>query len=110
MSQFKVDITTEGTGAVVQAGQKIKAHYAGTLESNGKKFDSSYDRGQPLEFVVGAGQVIKGWDQGFVGLKVGTKAKLTCPPDYAYGNQDVGGGLIPANSTLIFEVEVVDIC
>ena len=106
---FECKVTQEGNGPVVQAGNKIKAHYSGTLQSNGKKFDSSYDRGQPLEFQVGAGQVIKGWDEGFVGLKVGSKATLTCPPDYAYGNQSVGGGLIPANSTLIFEVEVVGI-
>ena len=109
MSEFKVDITTEGNGAVVQAGQKIKAHYAGKLQSNGTKFDSSYDRGQPLEFVVGAGQVIKGWDQGFVGLKVGTKATLTCPPDYGYGAAGAGG-VIPPNATLVFDVEVVAIC
>ena len=77
--------------------------------TNGRRFDASVDRGEPLRFTVGAGRVIKCWDKGFVGLKVGTEATLTCPPDYAYGNQDVGGGLIPANSTLIFKVQVVDI-
>ena len=108
-TQFKREITTQGTGEEVKAGDKIDAHYSGTLASNGQKFDSSYDRGQPLTFVVGAGQVIKGWDEGFVGLKVGTKATITCPPDYAYGQQGVGNGLIPPNSTLIFEIEVVAI-
>ena len=107
--QFTVTITSKGEGPVVQAGQKIKAHYKGTLKSNGSKFDSSYDRGQPLEFTVGAGQVIKGWDQGFVGLNVGTKATLNCPPDYGYGAAGAGG-VIPPNATLVFEVEVVGIC
>ena len=76
---------------------------------NGQKFDSSYDRGQPLEFVVGAGQVIKGWDEGFLKLKVGAKARLTCPPEYAYGAAGAGG-VIPPNATLIFDVELVAIC
>ena len=75
---------------------------------DGKKFDSSYDRGQPLEFVVGMGQVIRGWDEGFVGKKVGTKGLLVCPPDYAYGAGGVPGA-IPPNATLIFEVELVGI-
>ena len=106
---FNVNVTSEGNGAVVQAGNTIKAHYTGTLKSNNKKFDSSHDRNEPLSFKVGAGQVIKGWDQGFVGLKVGTKAIITCPPDYAYGDAGVGNGLIPGGATLIFDVEVVEI-
>ena len=76
---------------------------------NGQKFDSSYDRGQPLEFVVGAGQVIKGWDEGFLKLSVGSKARLTCPPEFAYGAAGAGG-VIPPNATLIFDVELVAIC
>ena len=76
---------------------------------NGQKFDSSYDRGQPLEFVVGAGQVIRGWDEGFLQLSVGAKARLTCPPEFAYGANGAGG-VIPPNATLIFDVELVAIC
>lgn len=90
-----------------QTGDSIKVHYKGTL-TNGKKFDSSYDRQEPLGFKVGAGQVIKGWDEGLLGMKVGEKRKLTIAPDLAYGNRAVGG-VIPANSTLIFETELVKI-
>ena len=105
---MNIEITTQGSGAAVKKGDKIKAHYTGKL-TNGQKFDSSVDRGQPLEFTVGVGQVIKGWDEGFVGLAVGTKGVLTCPPDYAYGAAGAGG-VIPPNATLIFEIEVVAIC
>ena len=108
MSQFNVKIDKEGSGPTVKNLDTIRAHYIGML-TNGRRFDASVDRGEPLSFRVGAGQVIKCWDKGFVGLKVGTEATLTCPPDYAYGNRDVGGGLIPPNSTLIFKVQVVDI-
>jgi FK506-binding protein 2 len=83
-------------------------HYKGTLTS-GKVFDSSYNRSEPLEFTVGQGQVIQGWDKGLLGMKVGEKRKLTIPPQLAYGNKAVGGDLIPANSTLIFETELVKI-
>lgn len=93
-----------GNGAEAKAGQTIAAHYSGTLE-NGTKFDSSYDRGQPLVFTLGVGQVIKGWDQGIVGMRVGGKRKLVIPAALAYGNRAVGD-IIPANSTLIFEVEL----
>ena len=82
-------------------------HYRGTL-TNGNKFDSSYDRGDPLNFTVGQGQVIKGWDEGLLGMKVGEKRKLTIQPGLAYGNRAVGG-VIPANSILIFETELVRI-
>ena len=105
---MEVVITQEGSGPMPTAGQKIKAHYNGMFP-DGKKFDSSYDRGQPLEFVVGAGQVIRGWDEGFLKLKVGSKARLTCPPEYAYGAAGAGG-VIPPNATLIFDVELVAIC
>jgi FK506-binding protein 2 len=88
-------------------GDTIKVHYTGTL-TNGNKFDSSLDRGDPLSFTVGQGQVIKGWDEGLLGMKVGEKRKLTIAPHLAYGNRAVGG-VIPANSTLIFETELVKI-
>ncbi len=96
-----------GTGATAAAGDTVAVQYTGTLTS-GKKFDSSYDHGgQPFSFQLGAGQVIKGWDEGVAGMKVGGKRILTIPPELAYGSQDVGNGLIPANSTLIFEVELM---
>lgn len=96
-----------GTGASPQVGDTVAVHYTGTLE-DGTKFDSSLDRGQPIEFTLGVGQVIAGWDEGIALLKVGGKAKLIIPPELAYGNRAVGG-VIPANSTLIFEVELVEI-
>jgi len=90
-------------------GQTIVAHYTGTLATNGKKFDSSRDRGKPFEFKIGMGQVIRGWDEGFAQLSIGQQAKLTITPDYAYGTQGVGDGLIPPNSTLIFDVELLQV-
>ena len=97
-----------GTGVESVKGKKVSVHYTGTL-INGKKFDSSLDRGQPFSFDLGAGQVIKGWDDGVAGMKVGGKRKLTIPSELAYGAREVGNGLIPANSTLIFEVELLDV-
>ena len=97
-----------GEGPEATAGKTVSVHYTGTL-TNGKKFDSSLDRGQPFKFPLGAGRVIKGWDQGVAGMKVGGKRKLTIPPELAYGNQAVGGDLIPANSTLVFEVELLGV-
>ncbi|MDP4001774.1 MAG: FKBP-type peptidyl-prolyl cis-trans isomerase [bacterium] len=98
-----------GTGAVAQAGQTVSVQYTGTL-ADGKKFDSSYDHGtEPFSFQLGAGQVIKGWDEGVAGMKVGGKRILVIPPSLGYGSQDVGNGLIPPNSTLIFEVELVGV-
>ncbi|MEP0827877.1 MAG: FKBP-type peptidyl-prolyl cis-trans isomerase [bacterium] len=97
-----------GTGASPKKGDKVSVHYTGWL-LDGKKFDSSVDRGQPFEFNIGTGQVIKGWDEGVMSMKVGGKRKLIIPPDLAYGQRAVGGGLIPANSTLIFEVELLGI-
>jgi len=97
-----------GTGASPKTGQKVSVHYTGWL-TNGKKFDSSVDRGQPFEFALGRGEVIKGWDEGVASMKVGGKRKLTIPPGLAYGDRNVGNGLIPPNSTLIFEVELLGI-
>ena len=97
-----------GEGPEATAGKTVSVHYTGTL-TNGKKFDSSLDRGQPFKFPLGAGRVIKGWDQGVAGMKVGGKRKLTIPPELAYGSQAVGGDLIPANSTLVFEVELLGV-
>lgn len=96
-----------GTGAEAKIGNTVSVQYTGTL-LNGTKFDSSYDRGQPFSFVLGAGQVIQGWDQGVVGMKVGGKRKLTIPPSLAYGDRTVSP-LIPANSTLVFEIELLGI-
>lgn len=94
-----------GTGAEAKPGQIVKVHYTGTL-TDGKKFDSSLDRGQPFSFPLGAGRVIKGWDEGVAGMKEGGKRRLTIPPDIAYGK--AGKGSIPPDATLIFEVELLD--
>jgi peptidylprolyl isomerase len=98
--------TQVGTGAEAVAGKKVTVHYTGTL-TDGTKFDSSLDRGQPFSFTLGAGQVIKGWDQGVAGMKVGGKRQLTIPPDLGYGAQTVG--TIPPNSTLKFDVELLGV-
>lgn len=104
---LKIQDEVIGTGAVATTGEIVTLNYIGTF-TDGKKFDSSYDRGQPLPpFVLGAGKVIPGWDEGIVGMKVGGKRKLIVPPELGYGNQDYGP--IPANSTLIFEVELLDV-
>jgi FKBP-type peptidyl-prolyl cis-trans isomerase len=94
-----------GTGAVAQAGHKVKVDYTGWL-TNGKKFDSSVGTGKPFEFMLGAGQVIKGWDEGVAGMKVGGKRQLRIPPDLAYGKRGYPP-VIPADSTLIFDVQLV---
>ncbi len=94
-----------GTGALPKQGQPVKVHYTGWLE-NGTKFDSSVDRGQPFEFVLGVGQVIKGWDEGVSTMKIGGKRKLIIPPQLGYGERGAGGA-IPPNATLIFDVELL---
>lgn len=97
-----------GSGEAAKAGKRVSVHYTGTLE-NGSKFDSSRDRGQPFEFGLGQGQVIKGWDEGVAGMRVGDKRRLIIPGDLAYGPRGAGGGLIPPNATLIFDVELLGI-
>ena len=97
----------EGKGATPTSGQTVSVHYTGWLES-GKKFDSSVDRGQPLEFPIGRGQVIKGWDEGVATMKVGGKRKLIIPAALGYGDRGAAG-VIPPGATLIFEVELLEI-
>jgi peptidylprolyl isomerase len=102
----KIEDIEEGTGPEVKNGDTVVIHYTGTL-SDGTKFDSSVDRGEPFETKIGVGEVIKGWDLGVVGMKVGGKRKLTIPPSLGYGAQGVGN--IPPNSILIFDVELLEI-
>jgi peptidylprolyl isomerase len=103
---------TIGTGAEAKSGQTVTVNYTGWLYQNGgkgKKFDSSFDHDGPFKFSLGAGQVIQGWDQGVVGMKEGGKRTLIIPPDLGYADQNVGDGLIPPWSTLIFEIELVHV-
>ncbi len=97
-----------GNGPQPQAGQTVIVNYTGYL-SDGTKFDSSYDRNQPFEFVLGTGQVIRGWDEGLSTMKVGGKRRLVIPSELAYGAQGAGGGAIPPNAQLTFDVELIGI-
>ena len=104
-SGLKYEDTTVGEGDTAKSGQRVSVHYTGWLE-NGTKFDSSKDRNMPFDFNLGAGQVIKGWDEGVAGMQVGGTRKLTIPSQLAYGSAGAGG-VIPPNATLIFEVELL---
>lgn len=107
MSELQIENIKEGAGDEAVSGKKVTVHYVGTL-TNGNKFDSSRDRGQGFSFQLGAGRVIKGWDQGVAGMKVGGVRKLTIPPHLAYGDRGFGD-VIPPNSTLVFEVELLSV-
>jgi FKBP-type peptidyl-prolyl cis-trans isomerase len=103
----KIETLTPGTGDESKNGDTVSVHYTGTL-TDGKKFDSSHDRGQPFEVTLGQGRVIKGWEQGLLGMKVGEKRRLTIPPDLGYGSRGAGG-VIPPDATLVFEIELLEI-
>jgi peptidylprolyl isomerase len=111
-SGLKIIDINVGTGATPKAGQTCVMHYTGWLYENGakgKKFDSSVDRGKPFGFPIGAHQVIAGWDEGVATMKVGGKRTLIIPPELGYGARGAGGGLIPPNATLLFDVELLAI-
>jgi len=97
-----------GSGAVAETGKSVSVHYTGWLTDN-TKVDSSVDRGQPYAFILGAGEVIRGWDEGVKGMRVGGKRKLTIPPDLGYGANPRPGGPIPPNATLVFDVELLGV-
>ena len=106
-SGLKYEDVKVGTGDAAETGKTVSVHYTGWL-TNGTKFDSSKDRGQPFEFPLGGGRVIKGWDEGVKGMKVGGVRKLTIPPELGYGARGAGGA-IPPNATLVFEVELLKV-
>jgi FKBP-type peptidyl-prolyl cis-trans isomerase FkpA len=101
------EVNKNNMDKIAKQGDHVFVNYTGTL-TNGTKFDSSYDRGEPIDFVLGKGQVIKGWDEGIQGMKVGEKKHLVIPPEKAYGASGIPGA-IPPNATLVFDVELVDI-
>lgn len=103
---FIVQDLVEGSGEEAKAGDRVRVHYVGALPS-GEVFDSSLVREEPFEFIIGAGMVIEGWDKGIAGMKIGSRRRLVIPPELGYGSQPIGP--IPANSTLIFEVELIQI-
>lgn len=107
VTELKIEDLKVGDGKEAVAGKTVSVHYTGTLV-DGKKFDSSVDRGQPFLFPLGQGRVIQGWDKGVQGMKVGGKRKLTIPPAMGYGAQGAGG-VIPPNATLLFDVELLEV-
>jgi FKBP-type peptidyl-prolyl cis-trans isomerase len=107
VTDLKIEDTKVGTGDAAVAGKSVTVHYTGWL-TDGTKFDSSKNHGQPFTFQLGAGQVIRGWDQGVVGMKVGGVRKLTIPPSLGYGANGAGG-VIPPNATLVFEIELLGV-
>jgi FKBP-type peptidyl-prolyl cis-trans isomerase len=115
VTELETNDVALGTGDAISVGQRAVVHYTGWLyqpdaaEQKGKQFDSSRDRGQPFRFEVGAGRVIQGWDQGVAGMKVGGRRLLVVPAHLGYGERGAGGGLIPPNATLLFDVELLAI-
>ena len=105
MSELIIEDLTVGDGATATAGQSVLVHYTGWL-TDGSKFDSSVDRGEPFEFNLGRGQVVPGWDQGVAGMQIGGKRKLTIPPELGYGSRGAGG-VIPPNAKQVFDVELL---
>ena len=107
-SDLQIDDIIEGDGPEATSGVTVRAHYVGVAHSTGEEFDSSYSRGEPLAFRLGVGQVIAGWDEGIVGMKVGGRRKLTIPPHLGYGDRGAGSA-IPPGETLIFVVDLVEV-
>src|SRR4051812_42682655 len=107
MGKLQIEDVVVGNGVEAVKGKTVSVHYTGWL-TDGKKFDSSKDRGQPFTFPLGGGRVIKGWDEGVAGMKVGGVRRLTIPPQLGYGASGAGG-VIPPNATLVFEVELLDV-
>ena len=114
ITELQITDVVQGEGATASAGQEVVVHYTGWLydpsqpENKGEKFDSSVDRGDPFVFPLGAGRVIRGWDEGFAGMQIGGKRLLIIPADMAYGERGAGG-VIPPNATLMFEVDLLEI-
>jgi FKBP-type peptidyl-prolyl cis-trans isomerase FkpA len=107
MGKLQIEDVVVGSGTEAAVGKTVSVHYTGWL-TDGKKFDSSKDRGKPFDFPLGKGHVIQGWDDGVAGMRIGGKRKLTIPPEMGYGKAGAGG-VIPPNATLVFEVELLGV-